>query len=318
MIFNGTTVAFSTKANVWKTRYSFTPSCYMTMDNDFLSSNRLGDMTNEILYKHDVNSTHNSFYGGASVPSTIEVVSNQNPSAVKIFKALSLETDAKVWNGSVYTNKTRDTYAYQEGNLNPFVQKEGNQYVDMPRSATNSSSNITFVGTIDISNLEYNDFFSALNDNFNLIVQLNNIPDVNMPIGEGSVVFFGNPATTLIDPISLETQRIDQGFPEGDVIDVVRYDESSNTLMLRFFNNTSIAASINWLISSYGVGQSGGNEVNAAKIPIYIMTSPVLDGDNMRGPYAGIKLTSPNSHSAFELYSINVDYEKTKLDGSLG
>jgi hypothetical protein len=162
MIFNGTTVAFSTRANVWKTRYSFTPSCYMTMDNDFLSSNRMGAMTNEILYKHDVNYTYNSFYGDVSVPSTIEVVSNQNPSAVKIFKALSLETDAKVWNGSVYTNKTRDSYAYQEGALNPFVQKEGNQYVDMPRSATNSSSNITFVGTINIDGFDSQEIVDKL------------------------------------------------------------------------------------------------------------------------------------------------------------
>jgi hypothetical protein len=56
----------------------------------------------------------------------------------------------------------------------------------------------------------------------------------------------------------------------------------------------------------------------ATEIPVYIMTNPVLDGDNMRGPYAGIKLTSTNSASPFELYAINVDYEKTKLDGSLG
>ena len=186
MLFNGTTVAFSTRANVWKTRYSFTPSCYMTMDNDFLSSNRLGTMTNEILYKHDVNYTHNSFYGDVSVPSTIEVVSNQNPSAVKIFKALSLETDARVWNGSVYTNKTRDSYAYQEGALNPFVQKEGNQYVDMPRSATNSSSNITFVGTVALNDFSLESYDAQNNsgvyDDVALRIQLKNTPDVNMEV----------------------------------------------------------------------------------------------------------------------------------------
>ena len=69
-------------------------------------------------------------------------------------------------------------------------------------------------------------------------------------------------------------------------------------------------------ISSLMTQFAGGFSVT--EIPVYIMTNPVEDGDNMRGPYAGIKLTSPNSSSAFELYSINVDYEKTKLDGSLG
>lgn len=326
MIFNGTTVAFSTKANVWKTRYSFTPSCYMTMDNDFLSSNRMGAMTNEILYKHDVNSTYNSFYGDASVPSTIEVVSNQNPSAVKIFKALSLETDARVWNGSVYTNKTRDSYAYQEGALNPFVQKEGNQYVDMPRSATNSSSNITFVGTINIDGFDeladlFDDSFNLnpvyFDEDFNFIVPLNNLPDVNIPIGLGTVVFFGNPATTYVKLYSSgagESQVINQNssYPQAPdkVIEVVKYDESSNSLILNLWGNSDqLSFFTDFLFVSFE---------DMTNIPVYVMTNPVLDGDNMRGPYAGIKLTSPNSSSAFELYSINVDYEKTKLDGSLG
>lgn len=327
MIFNGTTVAFSTKANVWKTRYSFTPSCYMTMDNDFLSSNRLGTMTNEILYKHDVNYTHNSFYGDASVPSTIEVVSNQNPSAVKIFKALSLETDARVWNGSVYTNKTRDSYAYQEGALNPFVQKEGNQYVDMPRSATNSSSNITFVGTVALGNFSPAFYQAQLNslvvgDDFALRVYLKNIPDVNLPVGSGSFLLAGAPNPRLIGIPDGIPQLVgsEQGYPStnnGEVwFQVLSYNESDNTLTIGMSNVTAI----NDYMSNYFQFNlnSDFNDGNGGDVPIYIMTNPVLDGDNMRGPYAGIKLTSPNSSSAFELYSINVDYEKTKLDGSLG
>ena len=38
-LYAGTTISFSTKSNVWRSRYSFTPSCYMTVNNEMLSSN---------------------------------------------------------------------------------------------------------------------------------------------------------------------------------------------------------------------------------------------------------------------------------------
>jgi hypothetical protein len=298
----------------------------MTMDNDFLSSNRLGEMANDILYKHDVNSTHNSFYGGASEASTIEVVSNQNPSAVKIFKALSLESDAKVWGGSVYTNKTRDPFAFQQGDLKPFVQKEGNQYVDMPRSTTNSSSNITFVGTVALNDFSPESYeaqtTSGVYDDYALRIQLKNIPDVNIPVGGGSILLAGAPNPRFIGmPGGIpQLVGIEQGYPStnnGEVwFQVLSYNESDNTLKIGMSNTGN---STTFLTNYFQFDLDEDlNDGNGGDVPIYIMTNPVLDGDNMRGPYAGIKLTSPNSSSAFELYSINVDYEKTKLDGSLG
>ena len=307
MIFNGTTVAFSTKANVWKTRYSFTPSCYMTMDNDFLSSNRVPMMTNELIYRHDVNPIHNSFHGGAVVPSTVEIVSNQNPSAVKIFKALSLESDARSWTGSVYTNKTRDPFAYQSGDLQPFVQKEGNQYVDMPRSSINSSSNITFIGVVKVSDLVP----TSLVNNNSWSIPLINLPDVAFATGGTSFVYFGD---NLITP-NLDEVAVNAGdgySPDGfTILRLIGYDGRNNSLQVSLY--VALEGLIDQVMTNFS--ESFGA---ATEIPVYIMTNPVLDGDNMRGPYAGIKLTSTNSASPFELYAINVDYEKTKLDGSLG
>ena len=62
----------------------------------------------------------------------------------------------------------------------------------------------------------------------------------------------------------------------------------------------------------------GGTLLTNETIPVYIMTNPIKDGDGMRGSYVGVKLTLPDSSKAFELFAINVDYEKTKLDSSLG
>ena len=261
MLYNGTTIAFSTKANVWKARYSFAPTCYMTMDNDFLSSNITGGADNlgdtRMVWKHNENLTHNSFYALASEPSTLEVVSNQNPSSVKIFKALSIESSTSGWTGSAYTNKDRGTNALQTGDFGAFVEKEGNQYSSMPRSAINSTSNLTFVGVVNVNQIAPTSF----NENDSWDIPLINIPEVKS-----------------VDPFSLP-------------------------------NNTvgNVAAAFATSLSD-----------SSSTVPVYIMTNPVQDGDTMRGPYAGIKLTLPDSSEAFELFAINVDYERTKLDGSLG
>ena len=123
----------------------------MTMDNDFLSSNIQSVWSDMIAWKHDVNTVYNSFYGGAPVPSSLEVVSNDNPSSVKVFKALSIESSTPGWTGSVYTNKDREATALQMGDFSGFMPKEGNQYSAMPRSTINSTSNITFLGVVDIT-----------------------------------------------------------------------------------------------------------------------------------------------------------------------
>ena len=307
MIFNGTTVAFSTKANVWKTRYSFTPTCYMTMDNDFLSSNTKQD-SRKLMWRHDQSFIYNSFYDNPMEPSSLEVVSNQNPSAVKIFKALSLETDAKVWRGSVYTNKTRDPFAYQSGDLKPFMQKEGNQYVDMPRSSINSSSNITFIGVVKVDDIVPTGLNSPSET---WSIPLINLPDVAIPSSSSSnsYVYFGE---GLISPDSNASPiSASDGYEfSGAIVRSRGYEGSSNSIKVSL--NAVTVGAITEIMTDFAGGFS------VTEIPVYIMTNPVEDGDNMRGPYAGIKLISPNSSSAFELYSINVDYEKTKLDGSLG
>tara|TARA_R110002167_G_scaffold206049_1_gene410072 strand:- start:223 stop:1158 length:936 start_codon:yes stop_codon:yes gene_type:complete len=311
MLFNGTTVAFSTKANVWKTRYSFTPTCYMTIDNDFLSSNTK-QYSDSLMWRHDQSPIYNTFYDNAMVPSSLEIVSNQNPSAVKIFKALSLESDAKFWTGSVYTNKTRDPFAYQSGDLKSFVQKEGNQYVDMPRSSINSSSNITFIGVVKVADL--------VPGNINLLswdIPLINLPDVAIPSGSNSYVYFGG---GLISPTldgNSPTVNASEGYQPLNLIPLKfnKYSGDTNSIEVEMGVADGGAITSEQINSSM---TSLANSFSITEIPVYIMTNPVLDGDNMRGPYAGIKLTSTNSASPFELYAINVDYEKTKLDGSLG
>tara|TARA_R110000772_G_scaffold258211_1_gene375334 strand:- start:348 stop:1301 length:954 start_codon:yes stop_codon:yes gene_type:complete len=317
MLYNGTTIAFSTKANVWKARYSFAPTCYMTMDNDFLSSNITGGADNlgdtRMVWKHNENLTHNSFYALPSEPSTLEVVSNQNPSSVKIFKALSIESSTSGWTGSAYTNKDRGTNALQTGDFGAFVEKEGNQYSSMPRSAINSTSNLTFVGVVNVNQIAQAP--TSFNENDSWDIPLINIPDVALPVSPNSFLFFGSELKNVyISEGELQYIYASDGFPVFGFT-AIGYNEETNSIQVKSVDPLSVA---NYIVGNVAAAFATSLSDSSSTVPVYIMTNPVQDGDTMRGPYAGIKLTLPDSSEAFELFAINVDYERTKLDGSLG
>jgi hypothetical protein len=107
------------------------------------------DYTNQnaLFWEHEVNATHNSFYGKVE-KSTLTVVSNQDPSAVKLFKALSLESNSNSWTGRAATNINpagSPQNELQSGLINGFITKEGNQYSELPKSLNNSNSNLDYV-----------------------------------------------------------------------------------------------------------------------------------------------------------------------------
>lgn len=163
--YTGTTIAFSHKGGFWKTRYSYTPTCYAAVDNVMISTNKtsLEDSTNteRFFWEHEVNPTHNKFYE-TQYKSSLTLVSNQDPSAVKLFNALSLESNSKDWAGTAATNISPAGAPQNElqlGNIKGFVTKEGNQYSDLPKSLTFSNSNLDYVcqldSIIDSSIIEY-------------------------------------------------------------------------------------------------------------------------------------------------------------------
>jgi len=149
--YTGTTIAFSHKGGFWKTRYSYTPTCYAAVDNVMISNNKTDSAAyenqNALFWEHEVNATHNSFYGKVE-KSTLTVVSNQDPSAVKLFKALSLESNSNNWTGRAATNINpagSPQNELQSGLINGFITKEGNQYSELPKSLNNSNSNLDYV-----------------------------------------------------------------------------------------------------------------------------------------------------------------------------
>jgi len=121
------TIAYSTTYDKWMSMYSFTPELYAHIHNKFFSY-KDGQM-----YRHNINATRNNFYGVQEV-SKIKLISNQNPSSIKVYNAMSIEGDSK-WSG-VVANSSQTTNIPVE----MLEEKEGLFYSVIPKDITGSST----------------------------------------------------------------------------------------------------------------------------------------------------------------------------------
>lgn len=99
------TLAFSEKTKFWTSFYTYTPECMVRVGIDFLSFRK-----GQAHLHNTVNAKRNSFYGDDS-SSEVWVIFNDSPSNVKVFQALSEESDT-VW--EAYQILTQNN---QESNL---------------------------------------------------------------------------------------------------------------------------------------------------------------------------------------------------------
>lgn len=371
------TIAYSDKYDLWTTRYSFEPTCYATTNNTMLSSKENG------LWKHDVNENRCRFYdvdGGAS----IDVFSNQDPSAIKAFNALSIETNTNSWTASVYTNEEYTTGERQEGQVSSFDSREGFKYAEMPRSAINSTGNISpipimFIGYyiddyvvspfsdsgeyIYVKLISENPFsidigaeIKVLDNEGNLINPLWNgmgtSPEVNyFDTSEPSYVYSTGVHQTGFFQVTVAVKKGSHYYYNGELTST-----NTNGLFQQIhgsvpFTNSYLSSLLGIPVGEYyeGFGQEFGNynpfllfqlnqginNINQFLSGLYNMTpftngfggvpgvfpafaisNPTVNGDQMRGPYARIKLET-QTNEPLELHAINVDYSFSKLDSRL-
>ena len=311
--YTGKTIAFSHKGGFWKTRYSYTPTCYAVIDNVMITNNTDVAGSNKLFWEHEVNPAHNNFYGEA-FSSSLTIVSNQDPSAVKIFKALSLESNSSTWVGQASTHVHQlpnGTNELQLGNLQAFITKEGNQYSELPRSITNSSSHIEYVcsleNIIDEEPLAY--AFSGVSG---WDVSVLNTPNVAILGGSGSTALF-------ID--STNTAYYLTRFGEGwELIEFTADSPVSGAVYIyNYDSDDTITFAIGTDITTIGLGgvvsAFGGTGDWSNGIQLFSASDPAINGDPMRGQYLRLDLVN-NSTDPVETYAINVDFENTKLDHS--
>ena len=90
------TITYSQLVSGWTSFWSYIPDWMIGMNNSFYSWNN-GD-----LYKHNTNEVRNNFYGSQSY-SSISTILNQEPTTVKMFKTLELNSTTP-WNTTITTD----------------------------------------------------------------------------------------------------------------------------------------------------------------------------------------------------------------------
>lgn len=284
------TIAFSNKYDIWTTRYSFEPTCYAHVGNTLLSSKDNG------LYKHDSNESRCNFYG-IKEGCSLEVASNQDPSAIKSFNSISLETNISDWSASVFSNDEYDDANKQESQITAgkFVTREGFQYAEIPVSVINSSRNI----------------FPAGNSNVDSVTVLD------------ATGTYTNHRVNFLSPIA-------PGLPSSSTLSTQGQDAFRIYKLVSGENNFTVEDIIPGA-SSYCIGVGlksidihfnvsgieGDAVINAiGSSQLVVESNAVLDGDKMRGPYARIKLATTTT-KPLELHAVNVDYSFSNLDSRL-
>ena len=316
------TFAYSERQSAWTTRYSFVPTCYASSGDEMLSfKDNVGT-----AWLHDKNSARNDFYGVKN-KSSIELSFNDDPSSVKIFKSVSLETNRNNWSYIFSTNEEYDDSNNQQSLLTSKIleDKEGFKYLEVPRSRLNSSANIVPVpGATSIEGL-----FSEVLQEILLEGNPNVLVDVNLNAIEVSSfpsAPFGNSIILLAsfdDPdLSGQLQTLSSFSSATPPFIVLQ-----NSLLGVDINIVSIGNGVMTLslpIPSNLLDDTGFITLYLQAFEQYLTTasnlfavSPAeINGDEMRGPYLNLRLESASS-KPLELHSINAEYAFSKLDKGL-
>jgi hypothetical protein len=313
--YTGKTIAFSHKGGFWKTRYSYTPTCYAAIDNVMITNNTGVNYNNELFWEHEVNPTHNEFYGEA-FSSSLTIVSNQDPRAVKIFKALSLESNSDAWVGqaSTHVHQLPDgANELQLGNLQAFITKEGNQYSELPRSITNSSSHIEYVCSLEDITDNGSEVY-ALSGVSGWDVSVLTTPNVAILGGSGSTALFIDSTNTAYYLTLFGEAWFLTPFTADSPVSGAAYiyNYNSDDTITFAIGGDIITIGLGGLVSAFGSIGSWGNGIQ-----LFSASDPAINGDPMRGQYLRLDLVN-NSTTPVETYAINVDFENTKLDHSKG
>jgi hypothetical protein len=323
------TFAFSTSSGYFTSRYSFEPDCYASVDNVFISMNKV-DQTpelvqqqgtlNNICWVHNVNPSMNTFYDN-SYRSEISVVSNENASKEKVFNSLSLElnrSNPDAFFSTVSTN-LEDPSEVQLSSIPKFVRREGNLYSSIGSSSRNSTSNIKFIG------YRVGSFFQVYVNPQDATTMVGFYVDMYFPTGH---VPTGNSARLYVQN---ESNMISY-LPNPSSPQIASFTKNTQYNASKFYIDSIIGSGPAYRVFIKFANQSGDpTSANLSMLeeiddffeinkPVFAVSNAVTHGDSMRGKYALVFLSTTETAKTqpFELYAINVDYAQSKLDSSLG
>lgn len=155
----GFTVSYKHKEGVWGSKYSFKPTSYANINNDLYSF--FDNEDNRLVWEHNVNTTRNNFYN-TQYDSMVEVVSNRNPSMIKVYEAMAVEGNG-TWSATVSNSEQSTTIGTSD-----FDVREGHRYAMIPRDTLKSTEHQIYLGKVD----------SVSGDKVTFTTPINSIPFV--------------------------------------------------------------------------------------------------------------------------------------------
>lgn len=234
---DGKTIAWSATKNFWLTLYSFNPEMYGHLHNRFFS------FEEGQIYRHNVNSTYNNFYG-TQYNSVVEIVSKENPSSVKVYNALSLEGN-DTW--SAVVSNTEQTTDISEA---MYEEREGMYYTVIPKDITASS-------TTNMSHKVVLGRVTAIDGNKVTIgSRISNLP---FSLGDAAYVLASSSETDLSATIDSVDSRTEvtlsdaSGLSVGNTLMAVSQDEINGDKIRDYFAKIKLTNDNTGAIELYAV-----------------------------------------------------------------
>lgn len=124
------TLTFDEKINGWTSFHSYEPEMMVNLNNDFFSF-KDGQI---YLHERDTN-IRNQYYDNDPAPTEIELVLNDSPSDVKIFKTVEIEGSTGKWDTTIDTNLEsgnipKNSYKNKEGMFYDFIKRNASDEID--------------------------------------------------------------------------------------------------------------------------------------------------------------------------------------------
>ena len=270
------TIAFDNKKGVWKTRYSFFSSCIAWV-KDLMVTAPMGTQENSLLWRHDgLTETNNSFYN-VTTPSSIGVSFNDNPSANKQFKALSIE--------SANPNNIMGLNTFmvngESGTIGSIRQKGGILYGHIGTEDGYTVSNFEFIGVIRAIYTSVEDLEAATEVDMGDLSSANFIEfdyvEMNA-LSSGAAGITSNP----------------QGVKDGTEAPLAL---GGGTIM---YNGILLAGNV--------------GDLSAGDSLFFAYPSNIVNGESPKGQVADVTLTLGSDD--FEVHAVNLEYSPTNLDHS--
>jgi hypothetical protein len=305
------TIGFSSKNNVWTSKYSYQPMFIGNNDRTMVTfSNDLTTISIESQPKQTLCWVHskttqlkNTFYNKFT-SSSFSVSFNQPASLEKTFNAVSIESNQDVFSCSLATNIDNPLDANvtkpQTSYIQKFTPREESLYSYCGKSQINSKQNVSVFGhyvgrQIQFSDTE--DIESAI------IIRIQFIPISPVIPSSGKLFFqsgenyfvFSN-STAIAQDNTLEYQASQPGFqivPFTNEIQIIIEPQNASNIQSLFA-----------LLNAF---------MNDNVTTIGCISDPQIDGDELRGRYMLASFFSDSSNP-FEVSAVNAEFSHSRLD----